>query len=94
MSVVIPFPTPGNPVSDSFKRLLTIAEAAIQLHVHERTVRRHIKSGEIPAFRLGRNVRIRQQDLDAALTPVGEINATSHEDDAFISSMTTALVKS
>lgn len=44
--------------------LLTIARTAEILAVAERTVRRLIGRGELPPIRLGRLVRIREQDLD------------------------------
>lgn len=47
-------------------RLLTVREAADQLSLAERTIRRMIETGQLPAVRLGRNIRIRQEDvLDA-----------------------------
>ena len=49
---------------------LTPAEAAGLLKVHERTVRRWIGQGRIPARRIGRLLRIRREDLDALGEPV------------------------
>lgn len=46
-------------------RLLTLAEAADQLHVSERTVQRIIGRGELAIVRIGRQIRVRQADLDA-----------------------------
>ena len=45
--------------------LLTVAEAAVQLRVHEDTVRRLIARGELVATRIGRNVRIEDLELTA-----------------------------
>jgi excisionase family DNA binding protein len=47
----------------------TIADIVEMLKVHEQTVRRWIKTGELPAVALGRKAgyRIRKQDLDAFL---------------------------
>jgi excisionase family DNA binding protein len=47
----------------------TIADIVAMLKVHEQTVRRWIKTGELPAAALGRKAgyRIRKQDLDAFL---------------------------
>jgi excisionase family DNA binding protein len=43
--------------------LLTRAEAARYLRVSDRTVSRLIRTGKLPASRIGRAVRIRQSDL-------------------------------
>ena len=48
---------------DPTLRLLTVGEAARQLSLSERTVRRMIAGGDLPAVRLGRAVRIRQEDV-------------------------------
>ena len=42
---------------------LTIQEAKDLLRVSERTVRRWISKGELPAFKMGRSVRIREEDI-------------------------------
>lgn len=47
--------------------LLTAAEVADQLRVSTMTIYRLIRSGELPAVRVGRNYRVRQRDLDAYL---------------------------
>jgi excisionase family DNA binding protein len=46
---------------------LTIDQVATNLSVSARTVRRWIKSGELPVYRIGRSVRIAQTDLGAFL---------------------------
>lgn len=57
-------------------RLLTVAEVAEHMRVSNMTVYRLIKSGDIPALRVGKNYRIRTKDLtaylDASVTPVQE----------------------
>lgn len=45
-------------------RLLTAAEVADQLRVSTMTIYRLIRSGELPAVRVGRNYRVRSSDLD------------------------------
>lgn len=50
-----PAPTPDD--------LLTRAEVAQYLRVSDRTVSRLIRTGQLPAARIGRAVRIRQSDL-------------------------------
>ncbi|MBW3620136.1 MAG: helix-turn-helix domain-containing protein [Actinobacteria bacterium] len=47
--------------------LLTAAEVAEQLRVSTMTIYRLIRSGELPAVRVGRNYRVRAGDLDAYL---------------------------
>ncbi len=42
----------------------TVAEAAKMLRVHEDTIRRRIRAGEIEVFRIGRQIRIRKEVLD------------------------------
>ncbi len=72
---------------------LTLAESAKYLHLSERTVRRHIEAGMIPARRLGRNIRLRREDLDAAMAPIDGSATTSESLESFIESMTSAQVK-
>lgn len=43
--------------------LLTVDEVAERLNVSTKTVRRWIKTGELPAYRLGRQIRISEKDL-------------------------------
>lgn len=43
--------------------LLTIAEAARILSCSERTVKRRLAEGSLPAIRFGRSVRIHPEDL-------------------------------
>lgn len=47
--------------------LLTVAEVAEMLRVSTMTVYRLIRTGELPAVRVGRNYRVRRADLDAYL---------------------------
>lgn len=47
--------------------LLTVAEVADLLRVSTMTVYRLIRSGELPAVRVGRNYRVRRRDLDSYL---------------------------
>ena len=55
--------------------LMTCEEAAAYLRVHERTVGRLLKRGELPGVKVGRQWRLRRADLDAYLRgerPAGE----------------------
>lgn len=51
-------------LNSELERLLTIKEVAELERASERTIRRWIKSGELPALHTGRLVRIRPQDLE------------------------------
>ncbi len=48
-------------------RLLTAAEVADQLRVSTMTVYRLIRRGELAAVRVGRNYRVRAEDLETYL---------------------------
>ncbi len=47
--------------------LLTVAEVAAELRVSTMTVYRLIQAAELSAFRIGKNYRIKRDDLDAYL---------------------------
>ncbi|MBW3664813.1 MAG: helix-turn-helix domain-containing protein [Actinobacteria bacterium] len=49
------------------RELLTAAEVADQLRVSTMTVYRLIRSGELPAVRVGRNYRVAAEALDEYL---------------------------
>ena len=49
-------------------RLLTVAEVAATMRVSNMTVYRLIKSGELPALRVGKSYRIRESDVDRYLS--------------------------
>jgi excisionase family DNA binding protein len=51
-------------------RLVTIAQGAEHLSVSERTVRRAVADGRLPAVRIGRCIRIRLDDLERLMRPV------------------------
>jgi len=48
-------------------RYLTVAEVAATLRVSNMTVYRLISAGRLPAVRVGRSYRLRQDDLDRYL---------------------------
>ena len=48
-------------------RFLTVAEVADLLRVSNMTVYRLIKAGELPAARIGKSFRVREDDIDAYL---------------------------
>jgi len=43
--------------------LLSVSDIAERLKLSTKTIRRWIERGDLPAHRLGRNVRISEQDL-------------------------------
>jgi excisionase family DNA binding protein len=47
---------------------LTVAEVAELLRLNQQTVRNWIDQGSLPAFRVGRRVRIKRSDLDRLLS--------------------------
>lgn len=49
--------------------LLTTEQVAGRLQVHEETVRRYVRSGELPAIRKGRLIRITSKAVDEFLKP-------------------------
>ena len=49
-------------------RLLTVAEVAEAMRVSNMTIYRLIKSGQLPAVRVGKNYRIRESDVDRYLS--------------------------
>lgn len=48
--------------------LLTVAEVARRLRLHQMTVRRQIRAGRLRAVRVGRGIRLREEDLEAFVT--------------------------
>ncbi|MEY2435962.1 MAG: hypothetical protein QOH64_1313 [Acidimicrobiaceae bacterium] len=48
-------------------RFLTVAEVAEHLRVSSMTVYRLVKAGDLPAVRVGKSYRVREDDLDAYL---------------------------
>lgn len=54
-------------MAKNLRELFTIAETASQLKVGEQTVRQWIKSGMIPAIRVGKRFRVDRFDLDLFL---------------------------
>ena len=50
-------------------RLMTLAQAAEFTQLSERTLRRYIAEGTLVAYRAGRAIRLRPEDVDALFTP-------------------------
>ena len=57
----------GEPQTFVTGGLLTVAEVANAMRVSNMTVYRLIKSGELPAVRVGKNYRLRETDLERFL---------------------------
>ena len=57
----------GDPQTFVTGGLLTVAEVARAMRVSNMTVYRLIKSGELPAVRVGKNYRLRETDLERFL---------------------------
>jgi len=56
----------------------SVTEAAEHLGVSPKTIRRHIDSGQLPAYRVGGKViRIHRKDLALLLTPHESTTSTS-----------------
>jgi excisionase family DNA binding protein len=53
------------------KKLVSLADAAECAGVHPRTLRRQIAAGHLRAVRVGRNIKIDLNDLEAIFKPVG-----------------------
>jgi excisionase family DNA binding protein len=49
---------------------LTVDQAAERANRHAQTIRNWVRSGKLPAFRLGQSYLIRPEDLDAMYQPV------------------------
>jgi excisionase family DNA binding protein len=62
------------------RSLVSCAQAAEQASVHVETIRRKIRSGELPASRIGRSLRIDATDLDTWLSADGHAPLPSTSD--------------
>ena len=61
--------------------LLTVAEVAARLRCRRETVRRYIAQGQLPARSMpGGYYRVREEDLDQLLRPVGNPPAVKPSD--------------
>ena len=57
----------NKPKREAETQLLTINEVARREYVSPRTVRRQIENGELPYYRIGRAIRISEEDFAAFL---------------------------
>lgn len=60
----------SNPIGGTYmeERIYLVAEVADKLHVNAKTVRTWIQRGDLVAIRIGREWRIREQDLQAFIS--------------------------
>ncbi len=58
---------PTEPSDTAFGRFLTVNEIARRLRVSNMTVYRLVRSGDLPAVRVGRGYRIREGDVERYL---------------------------
>lgn len=63
-------PSPNAPALVSRGSLLRVHEAAAQLNCSISTIRRLIAEGKLPAYRVGRGIRIAEADLERLLEPL------------------------
>ena len=62
------------------EEFVTVAEAAAFLRVAPATIRRWIREGEVPAYRIGRrHVALRRPDLAALIAPIRASTDTGDE---------------
>ena len=50
--------------------LLSIRQVAEMFHLHEMTVRRHIKQGKLRAVKVGGSIRVRKGEVERFMEPV------------------------
>ena len=53
---------------NSTEQFYTLKEVAERLHVSRMTVYRYVKAKKLPAYKIGRDFRIKGQDLDTFVT--------------------------
>jgi excisionase family DNA binding protein len=56
-------------MNESTSNFYTIKQAADKLQLHTNTIRNLILRGDLKAERIGRSIRIRDENLNALLTP-------------------------
>ena len=53
-------------------RLITLQQAADSTQLSARTLRRYIAEGRLTAYRAGRAIRLKPEDVDALFTPTNK----------------------
>lgn len=71
-------------ISEDPNRMLRVSEAAELLGVSDKTVRKYVYQGKLPAFKLagGSNLRCRYADVLALLTPLNPHDVPDSDDDS------------
>ena len=69
---------PGEAAGGGGLDLLSITDVCQELGMGKSWVYRHIQSGEIPSVKLGRNIKVRREDLEGYLE-AQRYNATASE---------------
>lgn len=52
--------------------LITLQQASENTQLSVRTLRRYIAAGELTAYRAGRSIRLKPEDVDALFTPTNK----------------------
>lgn len=50
----------------------TVSQASERAQIGERTLRRYIAEGRLTAYRAGRSIRLKPEDVDALFTPTNK----------------------
>ena len=62
----------SRPVIPAGAKALTLEQAAEQWQISPRTLRRRIAEGRLTAYRHGRAIRLKPEDVDALFTPTNK----------------------
>lgn len=64
--------TPTTALQTNLQHYETLQQAAKRIQLGERTLRRYIAEGKLIAYRAGRAIRLRPEDVDALFTPTNQ----------------------
>ena len=62
----------SNDSNRGLPRLITLQQAADSTQLSARTLRRYIAEGRLTAYRAGRAIRLKPEDVDALFTPTNK----------------------
>ena len=60
---------PSNNIPPALQQLITLQQASDKTQLSVRTLRRYIAEGRLTAYRAGRAIRLKPEDVDALFTP-------------------------